>query len=99
MKEYMGNAINVTLTEDDDGEKRTLHALAELIILVSEPVFRADASGQMTRQREMGQFRFGVTSKSIRSLIKHLETYADDMDEVEGRYVEKPAATDSGAGG
>jgi hypothetical protein len=90
MKEYMGGAINISLIEDDDGNKRTLRACGELIVLVSEPVFRADASGQMLRQREMSQLRFGVTSKSIRALIKALDEYADEMELAESRFVEKP---------
>lgn len=94
MQEYMGNAINVLLTEDDDGKTRTLRAVAEIVVLVSEPVFRADSSGQMIRQREVGQVRFGATLKSIRQLVKHLGDYADLMEEMESRYVEK---TDPGS--
>jgi hypothetical protein len=93
MQEYMGNAINVSLVEDDDGKVRTLRAVAEVVVLVSETIFRADGAGQMIRQREVGQFRFGATIKSMRQLIKHLGDYADEMEEIEERYVEKSSIT------
>ena len=82
MQEFCGIAINITLTELID-EK--LQALAELIIITSQPTFFVDVGGEILRKREISHLRFGVTSKSVRELIKRLTEYADGMDELEGR--------------
>lgn len=88
MQEYRGNAVNIVLAECDD---KTLMALAEIILLTSEPVFSVDGSGELVRRREIQQTRFAASIKPLRALIKNLESYAKEMEEVEARYVAKSA--------
>jgi hypothetical protein len=58
-------------------------------------VFEADASGQMLRRRNVSQIRFSLTSDSIRKFIGHLEEYAEAMDELQERYIERPKDDDA----
>jgi hypothetical protein len=88
MKEFRAAAINIGLTERF--ERDELHALAEIIIVVSEPSFTVDAAGDLIRQRGVEQFRFGASTDAIRKLIKIFEAYLSEMEKAEKRYTRVP---------
>jgi len=89
MQEYTGNAINLSLIEDMRGD---LQAFAEIIILTSEPVFKADEAGQIIRQRAMSNFRFGVTEDRLEKLIESLTMYKKEMSALKERASLVPEA-------
>jgi hypothetical protein len=93
VKEFMGNSVNISLIEMESGDYR---ANAELVVIVSEPTYTVSPAGEMIRQREMGHFRFALTSRAMRSFIKNLTEYADEMDKTEKRFkVEKDIADEA----
>lgn len=83
MKEFMGNSVNISLIEMESGAWR---ANAELVVLVSEPTYTVSPAGEMIRQREMGHFRFALTQRAMRTFIKNLTEYADEMEKTEQRF-------------
>jgi hypothetical protein len=83
VKEFMGTSINISLVEMESGDYR---ANAELVVLVSEPTYTVSPAGEMIRQREMGHYRFALTSRAMRSFIKSLVEYADAMEKTEQRF-------------
>lgn len=89
MKEFMGTSINISLVEMESGD---FLANAELVVLVSEPTYTASPAGELIRQREMGHYRFALTSRAMRKFIKSLEEYAGEMEKTEQRF-ENSAAT------
>lgn len=94
MKEYIGNSINISLVEMDNGAFR---ANAELIVVVSEPSYSISLGGEMIRQREVDHFRFAVTSRALRVLIKNLSEYADEMEKTEKHFESVTQSADAAA--
>ena len=49
----------------------------EGILLVSEPIYRVDAAGQMIRERTVETLRFSTTVKGIRDLAAQFLQWAE----------------------
>lgn len=89
MQEMVGTAFNASLVEGVDG---TLIGACEVIVVVSEPIYRMDGAGGMNRLRELSQLRFGSTAKGLREMIERLGEYADTLEGLESRASLKGAA-------
>jgi hypothetical protein len=56
MKEIIGTAANIYYTKYD--KEKPYEPQMELIVVVSEPVYRVDESGELIRQRTTESIRF-----------------------------------------
>lgn len=85
MKEFVGLARNVYFVfgkDKKDGEPK-LVANAEIVIHVTEPLYRFDGLGDMHRHREVESMRFTAFPESLRQIADYLNKAADDMEEAE----------------
>lgn len=80
MKELRGSAINISFVEEEEGKYR---ALAEVVIVRSEPTYRVDDGGSLIRQRAVDEVRFATTAAGLRDMIKRFTDWADDMEDRE----------------
>lgn len=87
MKELVGTAVNFALAE---GAKDGFVGTAEIIMVLSEPQYHVDMSGQMNRSRSIEQFRFAASVKGLRSFAKSFNEYADALAALEKRVL-KPS--------
>lgn len=83
MKELMSCAANIALVEVKDGE---LHEMVEVCVICSEPVYEADASGEVIRRRETYSYRFSADASGLEKFAAKLMKYADDAKELRGIY-------------
>lgn len=84
MQEFMGTARNISFVEIDN-EK--LSPRAEVIIIVSEPIFRADDAGQMVRVRQSDTIRFSTGVEGLRHMAKEFGEWADAAERRLGELV------------
>jgi hypothetical protein len=77
MKELCGLARNISYNRRDDG---TWRALIEAIIMVSEPAYRVDQSGDVVQMREVSRLRFGANPDGLRHIAKVINEWADDAE-------------------
>lgn len=69
MKELASVASNVYMTLDDEkGAKPSI----ELILVVSEPVYKHTNIGDIAKERSTENYRVGMGLTSARSLLKYL---------------------------
>lgn len=74
MKELAGNSSNIALIELEPGK---LTATVEVILLLSEPIYKADVSGFL-KTRSLETLRFNTSAKGLRELSKCLGELAED---------------------
>ena len=91
MVELTGDSGNVYLMPKDDG---TVISCAEVILIVSEPQYRANVDG-FAKVRELSAMRFTTGSKQLRELAKHLEEWADIADDLAERVQLREAVSDA----
>ena len=77
MKEVTGIARNISYLKSKDG---TYAPLVEVVFVVSEPVFRVDAAGQMVRERVTEGLRFATSPAGLRNLAESFKRYADEAE-------------------
>lgn len=63
-------------------EEKKLEPQVEIILLLSEPVYSVDPSGEVMRQREMSQARFVASPKTMRKLATALQELAEQVEEL-----------------
>lgn len=81
MKTVIGSARNLlALVGNDDTSKAA--AMAEVVLIVSEPTYRADATGTMVKVRDTESIRFVCTTGVLRDLAKEFAAWANELDEV-----------------
>lgn len=61
-------------------EGKKLLPQAEVILVLSEPIYAVDASGEIVRQRKNTHVRFAATPKALRKLSKELEHIANESE-------------------
>ena len=62
--------------------KERLHRRVELILILSEPVYELDPTGEIIKQRETSTFRFLAAPKSLRALALAIVEAADEADKL-----------------
>jgi hypothetical protein len=80
MKELTGSAVNIVYAEGAEGK---LRALAEIIIVRSEPAYSVDAAGVLVKQRVVDEVRFSSTASGLREMAKRFLGFAKDMERAE----------------
>lgn len=83
MREYVGVAFNTTICPTTDGK---LSGRAEVIVLSSEMEYLPDGGGDITRRRDIDNFRFLIGARGLRALAAAFTEYADDLDKVEKQW-------------
>ncbi len=74
MKELAGNSSNIALIEIEPGK---LQATVEVILLLSEPIYKADGFG-FVRSRSLETLRFNTSAKGLSELAKYLGELSED---------------------
>lgn len=77
MRELCGNAHNEHLLIADGG---ALIPSAELILMLSEPVYNFDPQRGMTARRKTTEVRFSADAPRIRNLASALSDIADNLE-------------------
>ena len=72
-------------------EPDKLKAAGEIVLITREAQWSVDLAGEMVRQHKMEEFRMCLSAAGLRQLIKHLQSYADDMEVLEQRASLAPA--------
>lgn len=81
MNELIGHTTNIALVLGDHDQ---IEASVEMVLLVSEPRYKADTSG-LNRTREITDFRFAITVDSLREMAKVFAGIADDAEALQNR--------------
>ncbi|PWC54359.1 hypothetical protein TSA6c_00380 [Azospirillum sp. TSA6c] len=84
MKEHIGTAMNALYASTEDGGVR---AMAEIILLYSEPAYQAGVGG-IERTRKIGDVRISMTVKGMRETAETLLKWADAAETDEDRINE-----------
>lgn len=82
MKELLAQASNLSLMESDKG----LVPIAEVILVLCEPVYSIDPSGGTIRSSAVEQVRFSSGPIALRKAAGTLKQLADDMEAMAARY-------------
>lgn len=93
MKELRASTVNYALLPNEAGDK--LVGLAELILVVSEPSYSVDLSGDLNKTRDLTHFRVSIGTRGLRDLAKQLNGYADDISKLEARFSPQPDKPDA----
>lgn len=80
MKEYLGQARNLTAVYDS--EDKCFKRRAEVVILYAEPAFHASLGGGIKSERAIGHERIVMSKDGLMSLSKALAEMAQDLDEM-----------------
>jgi hypothetical protein len=92
MKEYLALNANISLTEMEDD---TLRAVAELILITSEPNYRIDAAGMLVKDRVTEDVRIAFTTKALEKLVEGATMLVEEMHSLEARASIAPAAKEA----
>lgn len=95
MKELAGSTGNVSAVPLDG----KFIGMAEIAIIVSEPVYRNDGNGGFARIRETEILRFMASMGGLKSLIKALQEALREVELVEKTLADVEFKTDAEAGG
>lgn len=84
MKELLATTCNHMATigrfRSTDG-KLSVIPQAELILIVSEPVYGVDSTGALSKSRQAESLRVITTADQLRDLAKQISNIADDIEE------------------
>jgi hypothetical protein len=80
VKELRGSAVNLSYVESAEGN---LKALAEVVLIRSEPIYRIDDGGSVIRQRALDDVRFSTTSVGLRDTAARFIEWASEMEQHE----------------
>lgn len=83
MREFIGNAHNEQLLINDDG---TLTPAAEIVLMLSEPVYDHSPGRGFTSRRKTTEVRFGACAARLRNLGRALVEIADSLDRHAANY-------------
>ena len=83
MKELMSYARNISLVIGADD---TTHAMVEIVLAVSEPVWQMSTGGSMDPVRQAETFRFSTIPDELRKLAKSFTKWADDADAIGKKF-------------
>lgn len=97
MKTLLGSAGNVLAGPDGDG---WYEPLCEVVLILSEPRYEADATG-FVKRHQVSDVRFGGTPKSLRKLAEQLNRLADESEGELLRFIQAcrvPSKAEGGEG-
>jgi hypothetical protein len=94
VKEYLALNANISLVEMEDD---SLRAVAEVIILVSEPSYRIDAAGQIVKERTAENFRVGFTIAALESFVGGCKQLIENMHSLQERASVVPETPEKAA--
>lgn len=77
MKEIAGTARNLMFSVDQAGH---VIPMVEVILVVSEPVFRPDGGGGLARLRESETIRFSTSADGLRAVARDFGAWADEIE-------------------
>ena len=89
MKFLVGNARNLMLMSND-AEEKSLAPRVELVLMLAEPKWDADAGG-FVKRRELSSVRIIASPDQLRDLAAALGSMADDADRLAASAVDSRA--------
>lgn len=84
MKELMSIARNVYFGNESEPDQ--LDGFIEVVLTVSEPQFRMDQGGELSRVRVPETIRFTATPKGLRALSERLAEFAEEAEIEAGKF-------------
>jgi len=83
MKELTGTALNYVTLGDSKDDRRSQ---VEIILIVSEPVYRLTNAKEMSKERETSTLRFSTDIHGIEVLMKTLTEIKSELEDMQRLY-------------